>query len=262
MERDDRVGLLAGRDDRVPVAREQAGQADPVRPFGEGDRSEAPRGVPPDLGGTQLRVGQEGDATGDDPVGIGLPPRLVEPVVPCPGHRQAELGVAGGGEDPPAEPGDLGGEVERCPDTVDVHVADAGVDVPAPAPHVLEAGRFQASRTRAAGRPPRSSPLVSTAPVELPQLTPLELSTTRGARSANRAGEPALEHVRRFDEVVVDRDDRVAHRRGSDREQGVRPGDDGHVDLPISRVCQRRPAAVPVAPPSRRRPAPPTADGG
>ena len=37
----------------------------------------------------------------------------------------------------------------------------------------------------------------------------------RGARSCSARGEAALEHVGRLDEVVVDRDDRVADLRGS-----------------------------------------------
>src|SRR5260370_899884 len=61
-------------------------------------------------------------------------------------HRRAPLGIGGSGEDPTAEPGDLGGEVERRPDPVDVHVPDALVDVPAARPHVLEPGRLESDR--------------------------------------------------------------------------------------------------------------------
>ena len=60
-------------------------------PLGKGHRSEASRGVPPDLLGPELRVGEEGDAERDDAVGVRLPPLLVEPVVPGPGDGQPQL---------------------------------------------------------------------------------------------------------------------------------------------------------------------------
>ena len=46
-------------------------------------------------GRPEFGVGQEGDAARDDAVGVGLPPCLVEPVVPRLRDRQAQLGVTG-----------------------------------------------------------------------------------------------------------------------------------------------------------------------
>ena len=62
---------------------------------------------------------------------------------------------------------------------------------------------------------------------------PWRFSTILGAWSAKRVGQPSLEHVRRLDQMVVDRDDRVADRsRLGIREQGVPSGDDGQTALP------------------------------
>ena len=59
---------------------------------------------------------------------------------------------------------------------------------------------------------------------------PNSFSTIRGARSAYLAGHPALEHVGRLDEMVVDRDDRVADRsRLRVGQQGLGSGDDRHL---------------------------------
>ena len=128
----------------IPVlAVPQRGQADLVRPLGQGDRGEAPGGVAPDLGHGQVGVGQEGDAERHDPVRIGLVPLLEEPVVPGADAGQPQLAVGGGEEDPSAEAGDLGREVHRGPHPVDVHVADARLDVVAPGPHLVEAERLQ-----------------------------------------------------------------------------------------------------------------------
>ena len=51
---------------------------------------------------------------------------------------------------------------------------------------------------------------------ELPDLVALRrVSTTFGRAVLNVRGEPALERVRRLDDVVVDRDDRVLHLAGA-----------------------------------------------
>ena len=80
------------------------------------------------------------------------------------------------------------------------------VDVPRAAPHLVEAGRLEAvlvdrsADDRVEAR--RSGALA----VEQPVLAAVVVSTTCGARSANFFGQPALERVRRLDDVVVDRD--------------------------------------------------------
>ena len=113
----------------------------------------------------------------------------------------------------PQKPGDHGREVHRRPDPVDVHVAYPGVDVVAARPHLVEAERLQAGRSRAGARPPRSSrPACSAAPSNSQTWCPSGVSTIRGASVLERRREPPLEGVGGLDHVVVDGDHGVAHR--------------------------------------------------
>ena len=100
VQADDGIGLGAGFDDGIPVAAEDGGEAKPMRSLGKAHRAKTPFGVAPDLGRTQDRIGQEGDAQRDDPIGVGRVPLLVEPVVPGSGHGQPELGLAWPGSTP------------------------------------------------------------------------------------------------------------------------------------------------------------------
>ena len=91
--------------------------------------------------GGHLRVAQPGDLRGDDAPGVGAGPHLVVPVVPRVDAGQAELGVLRLREHRAAEPGDERREAHRRADAGQVHVGDAGVDVPAAAAHLVEVGR-------------------------------------------------------------------------------------------------------------------------
>ena len=57
---------------------------------------------------------------------------------------EAELLVVAVGEDRAREAGDERREAQRRVDAVEVHVADASLDVPAAAPHLVEAGGLHA----------------------------------------------------------------------------------------------------------------------
>jgi len=66
-------------------------------------------------------------------------PLLDVPVVPGPERGQAEIGVGALGEDRAREAGDERREAERREHAVEIHVGDAGLDVVATAPHLVEA---------------------------------------------------------------------------------------------------------------------------
>ena len=147
-----------------------------------------------------------------DAVGMARVPLVEEPVVPRLGDREPELGVGAAREHRAAEAGDLAREVDGRPHPVDVHVPDARVDVVATEPHVLEAGRLHAPVLFGPADHGVQPDLEVDLPVELPDLVALDgLDHLRG-QVLEPGGEPAEEHVRRLDEVVVDRDQRVPDR--------------------------------------------------
>ena len=89
-------------------------------------------------------------------------------------HREPELGIGAAGEHRPAEAGDLAREVHRRPHAVDVHVADAGVDVVAAGPHLVEAGRLHQPVAPVAADDRVQPDLEEDLPVELPDLVALD----------------------------------------------------------------------------------------
>ena len=167
-------------------------------------------------------VGEIRDAERHDAVGMALVPLLEQPVVPRAHAREPELAVVDAEEHAAAEPGDLRREVHRRPHAVDVHVAHAGVDVVATGAHLVEAERLELHRLRAAGRPPRSSrPACSARPRTPRPGGPCGSRRSCGAAVLQRGGEPPLERVRRLDDVVVDRDHGVLHRRAAPAPAGT-----------------------------------------
>ncbi len=216
VEGDDGVGLDDGLHDRVPVVPvPQRGQPDLVRPLGEGHRGEAPGGVAADLGHGEGGVGQVGDAERDDAIGMraSTTPRRASRSRPCTQARPRSR-ILGVEEDATTEPGDHGREVHRGPDPVDVHVANAGIDVVATRSHLVEAERFEAVGLRApAGHRVHPHLRVALA-LELPHLVALRRLDDAGRAVGQRGGQPVLERVGRLDDVVVDRDHGVAHLPG------------------------------------------------
>ena len=155
VQADHGVGLRARRDDRVPPRREDRFHADAVRHLGQRHRGEAARRVAADLRRALFGIGEVRDAHRHDAVGMRRVPLVVEPVVPRLRHREAELGVGAAREHRAAEAGDLRREVHRRPHAVDVHVADAGVDVVAAGAHLVEARRLDLPVLASCGRRPR-----------------------------------------------------------------------------------------------------------
>ncbi len=191
------------------LALPERGKPDHVRTLGERHRHEAPLGIAPDLGDRQLRVGEVGDPQRDHALRVLLVPLLEEPVVPGPNARRAELALLGVEEHPAAEPGDLRGEVDRSPDAAEVHVAHPGADVVAPGTHLFEAERLELDRLGSTTGDGVHPDLGEALAFELPDLVALlGLDDVRRPR-LQIAGQPALERVRRLDDVIVHRDERV-----------------------------------------------------
>src|SRR5438270_10833 len=86
------------------------------------------------------------------------------------GYGTAQLGVGALREHTAAEAGDHRREVERRPHAVDVHVVDAGVDVPAAAAHLVEAEGLDLHRLRPATGDGVHAHLAVDLAVELPDL--------------------------------------------------------------------------------------------
>jgi hypothetical protein len=132
----------------------------------------------------------------------------------CGRSGSVELAVGGPEEHPPAESADLGREVDRRPDPAEVHVLDSGVDVVAAGPHLLETERLHRDRLRTATGDRIHADLAVLLSLEVPYLV-----TRRGLDNPRRPiGErgrhPAGEGMRRLNDVVVHRDDGVAHCSG------------------------------------------------
>ena len=112
---------------------------------------------------------------------------------------------------PSAETGDEGREVEGSPYPVDVHVANTGLDVVTPRPHVLVAERHTHDEILGASCDCGVTPLVEALPVELPGLVAALGIDEAGCERLEPLWQPALERVWRLEHVVVCGDDRVPH---------------------------------------------------
>ena len=193
------------------------GSCEVDRVLGEADGLEAARRVGADVGGRDLGIVQPGELQRDDAVGVRPGPLVDVPVVPRAQRGEPELLVLALGEDRAREPGDERREAQRRVDAVEVHVGDARLDVVATAAHLVEARRLHAPL----GLGPAGDRVEPDLRVEAvfvdPRLAPVVERDDAAARASGRCrGHAPLEEVGRFDEVIVDRDDRVVPRaRGS-----------------------------------------------
>ena len=236
------LGLLARAEQRIPVVGVHRRQPEVVHALGERDRLEAALGVAPHVGGRDLGIAQPHELQRDHALRVRAGPHLVVPVVPRAHAREPELGVVAARERDAGEPGDERREAEARPDAGDVHVGDAGVDVPAALAHLVEARRFHRPLVlRTADHrvePDVREQLVLVGPR---LLAVVELDQARRAVDEVR-GHAAVEQVGRFDEVVVDRDDREATR-------GAAPDRAAAALMRVLRTT--RPGRAPVSTPSR-----------
>ena len=131
------------------------------------------------------------------------------PVVPGPQRRETEFGVVALPEHRAREPSDQGGEVQRCPDSGEVHVGDAGVDIPTAAAHFVEAGGLHTPFLFWPADDGVESDVRIAAALVMPHLgAVVGLHDLRRA-VGQRVREAALEHVGWLDDVVVNRDEDV-----------------------------------------------------
>src|SRR5205814_2172964 len=91
-------------------------------------------------------------------------------VVPSAGDSKAEIAVGAMREHPAAEAGDHRREVEGRPHAIDVHVLDAGLDVPTAPPHLVEAEGLDLHGLGAAAGDGVHAHLEMGAAVEVPDL--------------------------------------------------------------------------------------------
>jgi hypothetical protein len=179
--------------------------------------------VAPDLGGGEIGVAEERDPGGDAPSWVGRVPLLEMPVVPSLDDGVAELWIRAGRVDRSAESGDLGREVDRCPDPVDVHVLDPLVDVVATGPDLVEPGRLEGPlRLGATDDGAEAGQLVALA-VEQPDLVAGLIGHQAGCSRLESSRHPPFEDVGGLHQVVVDRDHRVGHGTGLGIHQVWRP---------------------------------------
>ena len=247
VQADHRPGLRARGEDRLPPVREDRLHPDAVRLLRQRDGDEAARRVATDLLGAQVGVAEERDAERHDARRMARVPLVEEPVVPRLRDREPELGIGATREHGSAEPGDLAREVDRRPHAVDVHVTDTRVDVVATEPHVLEAGRLHPPVLLGPADDRVQPDLEVDLAVELPDLVALDRLDHLRRQVLEPGREATEEHVRRFHEVVVDGDQRVAD--GARLGVGQQPV---HLALPpvqlplLAHGCQARPRPRPL----------------
>ena len=197
-----------------------------MRRLRERHRLEAALGVTAHLGRADLRVEEVGELQRDDAVGIVGGPLLDDPVVPGADAREREVGITGELlQALPRETGQERREAERGIDTVEVHVVDAGADVPRAATHLVEARGLEAVlRHRAPdhGVEPDVRQLLA---LEHPRLAAVVALHDAWRAVLQLARQPSFERVRRFHHVVVDGD------HGELAGSGLRLGEEAHLAL-------------------------------
>ena len=198
-----------GVDQRVPhrlpvVELVEARVAHRGRVLGEGQRVHAALGVTANLGRTRLGVPDHRKRHRDEARRVLAAPLLDVPVVVGLHQRQRELRILGR-EKPAREAGERR-EAHRAEDSARVHVLDALVDVPAARPDLVEPLGLQAVLLL---RPPGHGVQRDVGDhhvAELPGVAAVRVvHQPRGVVDV-LLGQVILEHVRRFDDVVVDAD--------------------------------------------------------
>ena len=223
------AGLGARGHHRIPVAGVDARQSEHRRVLAERDGVEATLGVLADHLRAEFGVQQPGQLARNDPAGIRPGPHVEVPVVPGAHRGQRQVAILGHLlQSLAGEARQERGKVQRRVDAVEVHVLDALVDIPGAPAHFVEADRFEAVL--------RHRPTDDGVEADIRQLLIVVdpgLAAVVGVDDFRRAvGEPlrqtAGERVRRFDDVIVDRDQRVAARRpgriGQKRDRAVLAG--------------------------------------
>ena len=214
MQADDGVGLLAGREEGIPLAAEDGREAELGRELGETHRLEAPCRVGPHFRRGQRDVLEPGQLEGDDAFGVGSRPRLEVPVVEGAQAGQSELGILSPRVDGTAETRHQRREAQSGPDPGPVHVLNSGLDVEAARPHFVEARRLHAPLVAGAADHGVQADVGVAVALEDPGLGAVVLLDHPGGGVGQGGGQTTLEEIRRLDEVVVDRNDGDPDRPG------------------------------------------------
>ena len=199
-----RVGVDQRLPQRRPVVVVEARIAHRGRVLGERQRVHATLGVAAHLLGARFGVPDDRQAHRDEAGRILLAPLLDVPVVVGLQQRQAEVGVLGG-EQPAREAGERR-EADRAEDAAGVHVLDPLVDLVATGPDLVEALRLEAVLLL---RPPGHRVERDIGDHHIAELP--GVAAVRVVHQPRRIVDVlllqvVLEHVRRFDDVVIDTD--------------------------------------------------------
>ena len=130
------------------------------------------------------------------------------PVVPGPGDGEHELRI-GKEREPHTGKTDCGRKVQRCVHTVDVHVADPGVDVPHAGTQLLEPRRLEELLLDGSPGDGIDRDLRQDGAVEQPRVVALGRLDHAWRPVDEPPRHPPLEQVRWFHQMVVDRDQRM-----------------------------------------------------
>ena len=241
---DDRAGLLAGLEERVPVAGVDARQVEVGRELAEGDGAHAAGRVATHVLGRELGIPERDQRQRQQPAAARAAPLVDHPVVVGLDAGQPEVAILGPEEQLAAEPGQVR-EAELGLDPVEVHVGQAGRRLPATGAHVVVGHGLELDLVRrVAGRGDRAlhrdqlvleAPPGDVGPLGAGLLDVGRAAELRGARrmvldpraalleAGRKARRPG---VRRFDDVRIEVDepwdpghDLVGH-RGSVQDVG------------------------------------------
>ncbi len=171
--------------------------------LGEGHGVAALGRHPAHLGRHDLGIPDGGDGQGDEAARVGAAPVLDVPVVVGLEHGQGQVLVLGAGEELTAEL-DEGGEAHRAEDPVHVHVPDALVDVVAAGSHLGERGGLDPVLLRWPAHHGVQSHVGDLVALVRPDVDAVVLVDDPRCPVLPLGRDPAVEHVGRLDDVIVD----------------------------------------------------------
>ena len=200
-----RARVAARGEQRIPLAGVDARHPEPGRILRERHRVAALGGEPLHLGRGFVHVEERQDPARDEAIGIRAAPLVDVPVVVGLDHHEVDVAVGPGVEHLAGEAGQVR-EVQARELAAGRHVAHALVHVVATGPHVLVAHRIDVEHLRclARDRVQAEVPAAQVAVVPLERAAGFLHDARRLIAVARR--DVCGEHVGRFADVVVDRD--------------------------------------------------------
>ena len=172
----------------------------------EGDGVAALVGQPLDFSGGLLHVPERQTATRNEPARIGSTPFVDMPIIISAQMDQRLLLVLGQGEQAAVDAGEAG-EIERCGNAVDIHVADTGMDVIAAGPQLLERGRLEAIFLARAANHGVEGHGLDLLTLVFPVIAAVPTNLQLGRAGQRSAGKVLIKDVSGFGDVIIDTDD-------------------------------------------------------